>query len=122
MSDGQKIGWDCLKRLMKSGSAPQSDLIDQRTDMTTTLKIDFVSDVSFGCDPPLTAHFISIISPSGSYNYLWDFGNSTTGSGANPTAVYTQATNVEDEKNGLIDASTGKLFVPPGLLKSAEKI
>lgn len=35
--------------------------------------------------------------------------------------VYTQATNVEDEKNGLLDAVTGKLFVPGGLLKSAEK-
>lgn len=35
--------------------------------------------------------------------------------------VYTQATNVEDEKNGLIDALTGKLFVPAGLLKSTEK-
>lgn len=32
--------------------------------------------------------------------------------------VYTQATNIEDEKNGLIDAVTGKLFVPAGLLKS----
>ena len=32
--------------------------------------------------------------------------------------VYTQATNIEDERNGIIDATTGKLNVPPGLLKS----
>lgn len=32
--------------------------------------------------------------------------------------VYTQATNIEDEKNGLIDAETGKLLVPAGLLRS----
>ncbi|WP_420153897.1 glycoside hydrolase family 2 protein [Siphonobacter sp.] len=32
--------------------------------------------------------------------------------------VYTQATNIEDEKNGLIDATTGELYVPPGLLNS----
>lgn len=32
--------------------------------------------------------------------------------------VYTQATNIEDEKNGLIDAETGELKVPDGLLKS----
>jgi hypothetical protein len=32
--------------------------------------------------------------------------------------VYTQATNIEDERNGLIDAHTGKLSVPDGLLRS----
>jgi hypothetical protein len=32
--------------------------------------------------------------------------------------VYTQATNIEDERNGLIEATTGELKVPPGLLKS----
>ena len=32
--------------------------------------------------------------------------------------VYTQATNIEDERNGLIDATTGELKVPEGLLKS----
>ncbi len=32
--------------------------------------------------------------------------------------VYTQATNIEDERNGLIDDTTGALRVPEGLLKS----
>ncbi len=32
--------------------------------------------------------------------------------------VYTQATNIEDERNGLIDPETGELNVPEGLLKS----
>lgn len=32
--------------------------------------------------------------------------------------VYTQATNIEDERNGLIDAHTGELSVPDGLLSS----
>ncbi|WP_347156813.1 sugar-binding domain-containing protein [Pontibacter chitinilyticus] len=32
--------------------------------------------------------------------------------------VYTQATNIEDERNGLIDPHTGALSVPAGLLKS----
>jgi hypothetical protein len=32
--------------------------------------------------------------------------------------VYTQATNIEDERNGLMDSETGTLFVPPGLLAS----
>lgn len=32
--------------------------------------------------------------------------------------VYTQATNIEDERNGLIDDGSGKLRVPAGLLKS----
>jgi glycosyl hydrolase family 2 len=36
--------------------------------------------------------------------------------------VYTQATNIEDERNGLIDAGTGKLKVPEGLLKSTAKV
>jgi len=35
--------------------------------------------------------------------------------------VYTQATNIEDEKNGLIDPETGKLLVPPGLLRRPVK-
>jgi hypothetical protein len=35
--------------------------------------------------------------------------------------VYTQATNIEDERNGLIDAGTGELKVPAGLLNSREK-
>jgi hypothetical protein len=32
--------------------------------------------------------------------------------------VYTQATNIEEERNGLIDDHTGELRVPAGLLKS----
>lgn len=32
--------------------------------------------------------------------------------------VYTQATNIEDERNGLIEPHTGELTVPPGLLAS----
>jgi len=36
--------------------------------------------------------------------------------------VYTQATNIEDERNGLIDAHTGELSVPAGLLLSAVAI
>jgi hypothetical protein len=32
--------------------------------------------------------------------------------------VYTQATNIEDERNGLIDSGTGALKVPAGLLHS----
>ena len=32
--------------------------------------------------------------------------------------VYTQATNIEDERNGLIDPQTGELSVPTGLLAS----
>jgi beta-galactosidase/beta-glucuronidase len=32
--------------------------------------------------------------------------------------VYTQATSIEDENNGLINAETGTLLVPPGILRS----
>jgi hypothetical protein len=32
--------------------------------------------------------------------------------------IYTQATNIEDERNGLIDFQTGELWVPANLLKS----
>lgn len=35
--------------------------------------------------------------------------------------VYTQATNIEEEQNGIIDATTGQLKVPAGLLKSRGK-
>ncbi|GEO08646.1 glycoside hydrolase family 2 protein [Segetibacter aerophilus] len=35
--------------------------------------------------------------------------------------VYTQATNIEDERNGLIDAETGALNVPAGLLSSVKR-
>jgi len=34
--------------------------------------------------------------------------------------VYTQATNIEEEQNGIIDAITGALKVPPGLLRSRD--
>jgi beta-galactosidase/beta-glucuronidase len=34
--------------------------------------------------------------------------------------VYTQATNIEEEVNGLIDAASGELFVPHGLLSTDE--
>lgn len=33
--------------------------------------------------------------------------------------VYTQATSIEDETNGVIDAATGELLVPPGVLDSS---
>lgn len=35
--------------------------------------------------------------------------------------IYTQATNIEDERNGLIDPYTGTLSVPAGLLNSREE-
>ncbi|HEY0680154.1 MAG TPA: glycoside hydrolase family 2 TIM barrel-domain containing protein [Chitinophagaceae bacterium] len=35
--------------------------------------------------------------------------------------VYTQATNIEDERNGLIDEETGELKVPEGLLNSRDQ-
>ncbi|WP_345951602.1 MULTISPECIES: sugar-binding domain-containing protein [unclassified Mucilaginibacter] len=35
--------------------------------------------------------------------------------------VYTQATNIEDEVNGIIDFETGDLKVPEGLLKSSQE-
>lgn len=35
--------------------------------------------------------------------------------------VYTQATNIEEEQNGIIDATTGRLKVPAGLLNSRGK-
>jgi hypothetical protein len=35
--------------------------------------------------------------------------------------VYTQATNIEDERNGLIETATGALKVPAGLLKSGNR-
>jgi hypothetical protein len=35
--------------------------------------------------------------------------------------VYTQATNIEEEQNGLIDFHTGELMVPPGLLQSGSE-
>src|SRR5215208_2498923 len=34
--------------------------------------------------------------------------------------VYTQATNIEDERNGLIDAATGELMMPEGILSSRQ--
>ena len=34
--------------------------------------------------------------------------------------VYTQATSIEDETNGLIDPASGELLVPPGLLRAAQ--
>ncbi|MBE9463904.1 glycoside hydrolase family 2 protein [Dyadobacter subterraneus] len=34
--------------------------------------------------------------------------------------IYTQATNIEDEKNGLLDAETGNLNVPAGLLNTQQ--
>jgi len=34
--------------------------------------------------------------------------------------IYTQATNIEDEQNGLIDPHTGELSVPAGLLNSRD--
>jgi beta-galactosidase/beta-glucuronidase len=34
--------------------------------------------------------------------------------------IYTQATNIEDERNGLIDPQTGELLVPAGLLSSRD--
>jgi hypothetical protein len=36
--------------------------------------------------------------------------------------VYTQATNIEDERNGLIDPHTGELSVPEGLLNSRDPL
>lgn len=35
--------------------------------------------------------------------------------------VYTQATDIEDERNGLIEAATGKLKVPAGLLRFRDR-
>jgi len=52
--------------------------------------INFTASALFGCAPPFKVTFSSSVSPASSYDtYSWEFGDGTTGTGANPTKTYT---------------------------------
>jgi gliding motility-associated-like protein len=57
-----------------------------------TIGQDFNVSVTYGnvnaCAPPLTVMFNSVVTPSGSYSYNWNFGNSAGSNIASPSVVY----------------------------------
>jgi gliding motility-associated-like protein len=51
--------------------------------------VDFVASSNFGCSLPFQPSFTPSITPStGNYSYLWNFGNTTQSTSANPQATY----------------------------------
>lgn len=52
--------------------------------------IDFTSSAAFGCSLPFQPVLNPVINPpSGTFSYLWNFGNSSSSTQANPQANYT---------------------------------
>jgi len=51
--------------------------------------VDFKANTTAGCNAPQTINFTSTVTSSSPVTYVWDFGDGTTGSGANPGKQYT---------------------------------
>ncbi len=51
---------------------------------------DFSASSNFACTVPFIPTFTSSVNPSGTYSYLWDFGNGGTGVGASTNGTYNQ--------------------------------
>ncbi len=62
----------------------RNDLID----ITEIANVDFIASPANGCAAPLNVNFTSSINPTGSYTYLWDFGDGATSTAANPSHTY----------------------------------
>ncbi|MEZ4775620.1 MAG: PKD domain-containing protein [Bacteroidia bacterium] len=56
--------------------------------VTEVAAVNFTANRQTACSAPLTVRFTSSVTPSGSYTYLWDFGDGTTSSAANPNHTY----------------------------------
>lgn len=68
-----------------SSSLIMSDFIS----VTGIASADFSATPNLGCAAPHAVSFTSSVSPIGNYSYLWDFGDGTTASTANPSHTYT---------------------------------
>jgi PKD repeat protein len=63
-----------------------------RTDLisiTNVASVGFNANPRTACSAPFTVSFNSNVNPSGSYTYLWDFGDGNTSSVPNPNHTYT---------------------------------
>lgn len=59
----------------------------------TPPSVDFTASKQFDCNLPFSTQFSSTVSPVGSYQYAWDFGNNKQSVLPNPTESYTQFGN-----------------------------
>ncbi len=85
---------------------------------------DFTATGNGSCSVPATVNFTSTVTPSGSYTYLWKFGDNTTSTQANPSKTYTTAgTYTVDLEitaaNGCKQTISKTQFVNVGGLKAA---
>ncbi|MEM9983688.1 MAG: PKD domain-containing protein, partial [Bacteroidota bacterium] len=65
-----------------------SHVINDLISVTDVASVDFTATPQTGCTAPLTVDFNSTVTPAGTYTYLWDFGDGTTSTAANPTKTY----------------------------------
>lgn len=49
---------------------------------------DFTSNITDACSAPASIFFTAQTNNKGTFNYKWDFGDSQTGTGINPTHIY----------------------------------
>ncbi len=54
---------------------------------------DFSNNVPNSCQPPATINFSNLSTGTGTLNYIWDFGDGSTSTAANPSHVYSSNGN-----------------------------
>ncbi|MEO0473604.1 MAG: PKD domain-containing protein, partial [Bacteroidota bacterium] len=57
--------------------------------ITDVANVDFSGTPRTGCSAPLRVDFTNNVTPAGTYNFLWNFGDGNTSAAANPTHNYT---------------------------------
>ncbi|MEM6263235.1 MAG: PKD domain-containing protein, partial [Bacteroidota bacterium] len=88
-------------------------------DVSTPPTIDFSASNTQSCNAPLTTRFTSSVSPTGTYTYLWDFGDGNTSTAPNPGHAYSTTGNYSvtltvTDQNGCAETESKFDFIQIG--------
>lgn len=83
----------------------------------TKPEVDFTANPYFACTIPFTTQFNSVVTPTGSYTYKWDFGNSTQSTQKNPTANYASYGSYAVKLNVITTGQCTVTVVRPAFIK-----
>ncbi|MEO1585998.1 MAG: PKD domain-containing protein, partial [Bacteroidota bacterium] len=74
--------------VVDSNGCQDTRIYNDLVTVSDVANISFTATPQTGCAAPLTVTFNSTVTPTGTYSYLWDFGDGNTSNAEDPTHIY----------------------------------